>query len=86
MLEEMTDMSVTPISGSEPIIRSDSDLRRFQEMVSETQRRAYSMALQLTRNPTEAEDLVQDFLRDAIALHAAERYILLGHQLLDQCE
>lgn len=53
-------MSVTPLTNTEPIIRSDSDLRRFQEMVSETQRRAYSMALQLTRNPTEAEDLVQD--------------------------
>src|SRR3569832_1534313 len=40
--------------------RDEYDLRRFQEMVSDTQRRAYSMALQLTRNPSEAEDLVQD--------------------------
>ena len=29
-------------------------------MLSETERRAYSMAFQLTRNSTEAEDLVQD--------------------------
>jgi RNA polymerase sigma-70 factor (ECF subfamily) len=34
--------------------------RRFEELRLETERRAYSMALQLTRNPTEAEDLVQD--------------------------
>jgi RNA polymerase sigma-70 factor, ECF subfamily len=40
--------------------REGFDLRRFQEMVSDTQRRAYSMALQLTRNPSDAEDLVQD--------------------------
>lgn len=29
-------------------------------MMDQTQRRAYSMALQLTRNPSDAEDLVQD--------------------------
>jgi RNA polymerase sigma-70 factor, ECF subfamily len=40
--------------------RDGHDLRRFQEMVSDTQRRAYSMALQLTRNASDAEDLVQD--------------------------
>lgn len=34
--------------------------KRFEELRIETERRAYSMALQLTRNPTEAEDLVQD--------------------------
>lgn len=34
--------------------------RRFEELKLETERRAYSMALQLTRNPTEAEDLVQE--------------------------
>jgi RNA polymerase sigma-70 factor (ECF subfamily) len=34
--------------------------RRFEALRVETERRAYSMALQLTRNPTEAEDLVQD--------------------------
>ena len=36
------------------------DLRQFQEMVEDTRRRAYSMALQLTRNPVDAEDLLQD--------------------------
>ena len=41
-------------------VRSDEDLRRFQGMVSDTKRRAYTMALQLTRNPSDAEDLMQD--------------------------
>lgn len=36
------------------------DRRQFEDMVSLTRKRAYSMALQLTRNPAEAEDLVQD--------------------------
>jgi RNA polymerase sigma-70 factor (ECF subfamily) len=40
--------------------RTDEDLRRFQEMVGDTKRRAYTMALQLTRNPSDAEDLMQD--------------------------
>ena len=42
------------------ILRSDAEFRRFEEMMSGTKRRAYSMALQLTRNPSDAEDLVQD--------------------------
>lgn len=33
--------------------------RRFEQMVTEHRKRAYSMALQLTRNPVEAEDLMQ---------------------------
>ena len=41
-------------------VRNDEDLRRFQGMVSDTKRRAYTMALQLTRNPSDAEDLMQD--------------------------
>src|SRR5688572_1581287 len=40
--------------------RTEQDFQRFQEMVDGTKRRAYSMALQLTRNPSDAEDLVQD--------------------------
>jgi RNA polymerase sigma-70 factor (ECF subfamily) len=40
--------------------RSDADFARFETMFGETRRRAYSMALQLTRNSTDAEDLVQD--------------------------
>jgi RNA polymerase sigma-70 factor, ECF subfamily len=40
--------------------RTDEDVRRFQGMMAETKRRAYTMALQLTRNPADAEDLVQD--------------------------
>jgi RNA polymerase sigma-70 factor (ECF subfamily) len=42
--------------------RTESDSRRFQSMVDMTRRRAYSMALQLTRNPSEAEDLMQETL------------------------
>lgn len=34
--------------------------REFQTMMGQTRRRAYAMALQLTRNPHEAEDLVQE--------------------------
>ena len=53
------------MEGLETIVRpeasrSDEDLRRFQEMVGDTKRRAYTMALQLTRNPSDAEDLMQD--------------------------
>lgn len=40
--------------------RSDTEFRRFEDMMSDTRRRAYSMALQLTRNPSDAEDLMQD--------------------------
>ena len=40
--------------------RTDEELRRFQDMVGDTKRRAYTMALQLTRNPSDAEDLMQD--------------------------
>ncbi len=40
--------------------RSADDLLRFEVMVNDTKRRAYSMALQLTRNPTDAEDLLQE--------------------------
>ena len=40
--------------------RSAADFHRFQEMMDSTERRAYNMALQLTRNRSDAEDLVQD--------------------------
>lgn len=53
------------LSVIEPVVhadldRSDEDFRRFQDMVGDTKRRAYTMALQLTRNPSDAEDLMQD--------------------------
>lgn len=41
-------------------LREETDLIRFEAMMGETRRRAYTMALQLTRNPTEAEDLMQE--------------------------
>lgn len=37
-----------------------ADFAHFELMMNETRRRAYSMALQLTRNSSDAEDLVQD--------------------------
>ncbi|MBN9502192.1 MAG: hypothetical protein BGO01_19105 [Armatimonadetes bacterium 55-13] len=40
--------------------RSDLDFERFEDMISSHKRRAYSMALQLTRNTSDAEDLMQD--------------------------
>lgn len=40
----------------------NSQLARFDELVTETKRRAYSMAIQLTRNPSDAEDLLQETL------------------------
>jgi len=38
----------------------DLELAKFESMTSDSRRRAYSMALQLTRNPSDAEDLLQD--------------------------
>jgi RNA polymerase sigma-70 factor, ECF subfamily len=56
----MTQTEMIP-SGSDEITAYEPAVsRRFEELRIETERRAYSMALQLTRNPTEAEDLVQD--------------------------
>lgn len=40
--------------------RSSVDHRRFETMIDEHRRRAYRMAMQLTRNAAEAEDLMQD--------------------------
>ncbi len=40
--------------------RNEIDAEKFQAMMGETRRRAYSMAIQLTRNATDAEDLVQE--------------------------
>jgi RNA polymerase sigma-70 factor (ECF subfamily) len=40
--------------------RSQYEHERFEAMLSQTESRAYSMALQLTRNSSEAEDLVQE--------------------------
>lgn len=41
-------------------VRSAAEEREFVFLMAQTRRRAYSMALQLTRNPVEAEDLLQD--------------------------
>jgi RNA polymerase sigma-70 factor, ECF subfamily len=45
----------------DPILeRPEREFELFHSMMNGTKRRAYSMALQLTRNPADAEDLVQD--------------------------
>src|ERR1700677_4007580 len=44
----------------EEVQRDAQDFRRFETMMTSTERRDYSMALQLTRNASDAEDLVQD--------------------------
>ncbi len=41
-------------------LKEGRDLQRFHDMMADTRRRAYTMALQLTRNPADAEDLMQD--------------------------
>lgn len=41
-------------------LRHEPDAAQFEAMLGMTRRKAYSMALKLTRNPTDAEDLVQD--------------------------
>lgn len=56
MQEPGIDMPVA--SGRER--RSAADFSVFEQMMKQTRRRAYSMAIQLTRNPSEAEDLVQE--------------------------
>ena len=40
--------------------RAVGDFQRFQDMMTDTRRRAYTLALQLTRNPADAEDLMQE--------------------------
>jgi RNA polymerase sigma-70 factor, ECF subfamily len=40
--------------------RTEIDFIRFEAMFASTKKRAYSMALQLTRNTSDAEDLVQE--------------------------
>lgn len=41
-------------------MRDDAEVKRFQQFLADTEKRAYSMALQLTRNPAEADDLLQE--------------------------
>jgi len=44
----------------EPGLDAEALSRKFEVLKAESERRAYSMALQLTRNATEAEDLMQE--------------------------
>jgi len=48
------------LEGSVHEDRAHAEFQRFQEMMTDTKRRAYTLALQLTRNPADAEDLVQE--------------------------
>ncbi len=50
------------LNSRKPLDRSELDSRQFQHLVGLSRRRAYAMALQITRNSAEAEDLVQDTL------------------------
>ncbi|MBI5705557.1 MAG: sigma-70 family RNA polymerase sigma factor [Armatimonadetes bacterium] len=52
--------AITAYPSSLSSFRSDRKVREFERHVGEHRRRAYSMALQLTRNPSEAEDLLQE--------------------------
>ncbi len=40
--------------------REEFEIKRFEELLAGTEKRAYSLALQLTRNSSEAEDLLQE--------------------------
>ncbi|MER3496335.1 MAG: hypothetical protein C4320_05760, partial [Armatimonadota bacterium] len=53
-------LSDEPTTFTGPSLRTDAQFQRFHDMMQDTERRAYTMALQLTRNPADAEDLVQD--------------------------
>lgn len=53
-------MAQSTLQNDKTLNRSDLDFRQFQQLMSETEKRAYSMALQLTRNSNDAEDLVQE--------------------------
>lgn len=53
-------MSTTLQTESLAIERNEAEFSRFHSMMQETERRAYTMALQLTRNTADAEDLVQE--------------------------
>lgn len=51
---------MTDLNTIENRIEGSVDRLDFELMMNQTKRRAYSMALQLTRNASDAEDLVQD--------------------------
>lgn len=50
----------TAIAELHPFETEEHERRAFEKLMGETESRAYSMALQLTRNKFDAEDLMQD--------------------------
>lgn len=40
--------------------RDDNEIKQFEELLAGSKKRAYSRAFELTHNPSEAEDLLQD--------------------------
>lgn len=50
----------TAIAELHPFTTEQQERRAFEKLMGETESRAYSMALQLTRNKFDAEDLMQD--------------------------
>ena len=53
-------MNLPVLEETTLVTRTDEELRRFQGMIGDHRRRAYTMAFQLTRNASDAEDLMQD--------------------------
>lgn len=53
------------LSIQETSTQSAFELARFEELIAGTKRRAYGMAIQLTRNPSDAEDLLQETILKA---------------------
>lgn len=51
---------MSTLSINQAHLTKDSELARFDDLIADTKRRAYGMAIQLTRNPSDAEDLLQD--------------------------
>ncbi|HTQ12037.1 MAG TPA: sigma-70 family RNA polymerase sigma factor [Fimbriimonadaceae bacterium] len=50
----------TAVAEFHPFETEEQERRAFEKLMGETESRAYSMALQLTRNKFDAEDLMQD--------------------------
>lgn len=52
--------AVNTLKRDSILSRSETSIQEFEVLMGRTRKRAYVMALQLTRNRTEAEDLVQE--------------------------
>src|SRR5437016_312300 len=57
---DMEEQMSAAIADLNPFVLEEHERRAFEKLMGETKTRAYSMALQLTRNKFDAEDLMQD--------------------------